>query len=85
MHPGQYTVMNSPSEEVVKKSIAEIEYHTKFLDSLGIDYSNKIIIHIGGEYGDKSSAIQRFSDNIKALSDSARSRLVLENDEKIFT
>lgn len=84
MHPGQYTVMNSPTTEVVEKSIAEIEYHTKFLDSLGIDYSNKIIVHIGGEYGDKTSAIKRFSENIKVLSDSARGRLILENDEKIF-
>lgn len=34
MHPGQYTV----------------QYHTKILDSLEVDYSHKIALHIGGRY-----------------------------------
>lgn len=85
MHPGQYTVLNSNSEEVVKKAILDLEYHAKFLDSLGVDYSNKIILHLGGTYGNKSEAIERFISNFSILSPSIKKRLVIENDERNYT
>ena len=31
MHPGQYTIINSPTAEVVEKSILELQYHADFL------------------------------------------------------
>jgi UV DNA damage endonuclease len=85
MHPGQYTVINSPIEDIVIKSIKDLEYHCKFLDSLTIDYTNKIVLHIGGVYGDKTSAKLRFISNFQRLSDSLKKRLVIENDEKNFS
>ncbi|KEI01148.1 UV DNA damage repair endonuclease UvsE [Clostridium botulinum] len=84
MHAGHYTVLNSPSQEVVVKSIGDIEYHTKFLDSLGLDYTHKIVLHVGGVYNSKIEAINRFKNNFKKLSVSAKKRLILENDEKIY-
>ncbi|AYE33478.1 UV DNA damage repair endonuclease UvsE [Clostridium septicum] len=85
MHPGQYTVINSPKEDVVKKSILDLQYHAKFLDSLGIDSSHKIILHIGGVYGDKELAIKRFMNVFKDLDKNIKNRLVIENDEKNFS
>ena len=85
MHPGQYTVLNSPNEDVVQKSIDELEYHCKFLDTLGVDYTNKIILHVGGVYGDKFSAMNRFIENFYKLSPSMQKRLVIENDDKSYT
>lgn len=84
MHPGQYTILNSSSQEVVDKSIKEIEYHNMFLNSLGLNYTHKIVLHIGGAYGDKLSALDRFKNNFKELSFSARNRLIIENDDKIY-
>ncbi len=84
MHPGQFTVLNSPKEEIVKRAIADIEYHTEFLNSLNLDYSHKIIVHLGGRYDDKKASINRFIRNFKLLSESAKKRLVIENDERIF-
>ncbi|MGH4052771.1 MAG: UV DNA damage repair endonuclease UvsE [Clostridium sp.] len=84
MHPGQYTVLNAQKEEIVTRAIKDLEYHCLFLDSLGVDSSNKIILHIGGGYGDKNAAMSRFIDNFKRLSNSVKSRLVIENDDKIF-
>ena len=85
MHPGQYTVINTPKEDVLYKSIKDIEYHCEFLDSLKVDYKNKIILHIGGVYGDKKLAKENFLKGFKKLSDSSKKRLVIENDERNFS
>ena len=63
MHPGQYTVLNSPNVEVVNRAIDDLNYHTKVLDSLGVGSEHKIVLHIGGVYDDKDSAIRRFITN----------------------
>ena len=44
-----------------------------------------MVIHGGGIYGDKESAIQRWSDNYKNLPPSVKKRLVLENCEKCYS
>jgi UV DNA damage endonuclease len=84
MHPGQFTVLNSLRDDVVEKSLAELEYHTRFLDSLGVGSDHKIIVHLGGVFGDKNKSLQRFADNFRRLSLSAQKRLLLENDEKCY-
>ncbi|EGT3616635.1 UV DNA damage repair endonuclease UvsE, partial [Clostridium perfringens] len=85
MHPGQYTVINSPKEEILEKSLKDIEYHCNFLDSLNLDYKNKIVLHIGGVYGDKILAKENFIKGFNKLSKSSKNRLVIENDEKNFS
>lgn len=84
MHPGQYTVLNSPDEGVVNRGIQDLIYHTRFLDTMCVDGSNKIILHIGGVYGDKDSAGKRFAENWLKLPEQVRKRLVIENDEKCY-
>lgn len=84
MHPGQYTVINSPDEDVVKRAIADLEYHEQVLRLLNTDSTSKIILHVGGAYGDKVAAIERFCRNWVRLSNSVRNRIVLENDERIY-
>ncbi|SES95822.1 UV DNA damage repair endonuclease UvsE [Anaerobranca gottschalkii] len=84
MHPGQYTVLNSPNEEVVRNAVRDLEYHCRFLDSLKVDKACKVILHIGGIYGDKRKALTRFSKNYSKLGDNLKKRLVIENDEKAF-
>ena len=84
MHPGQYTVLNSPNEDVVFRAIKDLEYHNRFLDSLNVNKEHKIILHIGGVYGDKKSAIHRFIENFKTLDSKIKERLVIENDDKSY-
>lgn len=84
MHPGQYTVLNSPKEDVVKKAIEDLNYHNKVLTSLGVGRECKIILHIGGVYGDREEAIDRFIHNFGLLSDEVKERLVIENDDKSY-
>lgn len=84
MHPGQYTVLNSPREDVVNRAIEDLNYHCKVLDSLGVGSDNKIILHIGGVYDDKDQAINKFITNYGYLDNSVKQRLVIENDDKSY-
>lgn len=84
MHPGQYTVLNSPDEGVVERAVKDLNYHTKFLDSLSLGAENKIVLHIGGIYKDKMQASKRFVNNYHKLDDSVKQRLVIENDDKSY-
>lgn len=84
MHPGQYTVLNSPDAVTAGNAIAELEYHARFLDSLGVDAGHKIVLHIGGVYGDKGEAMNRFLANHARLRDEVRRRLVIENDDRSY-
>ncbi|HEX3026162.1 MAG TPA: UV DNA damage repair endonuclease UvsE [Clostridia bacterium] len=84
MHPGQYTVINSPDGDVVGRAFADLRYHTDVLDSLGVGPENKIILHVGGVYGDKNQAVKRFEDNFCRLDEAIQSRLAIENDERCY-
>ncbi|MCC7423427.1 MAG: UV DNA damage repair endonuclease UvsE [Planctomycetaceae bacterium] len=81
-HPDQYVVLNSPREDVVEKSLQDLEYHAEVARWVGADVIN---IHGGGAYGDKTSALAAFARNVERLSDDARQRLTLENDDKVYT
>ncbi|HZW04828.1 MAG TPA: UV DNA damage repair endonuclease UvsE [Anaerolineaceae bacterium] len=85
MHPGQFTVINSIRPEVVESSAAELVYHARLLDALGVDTRHKIVIHLGGVYGDKAASLRRFSEAFARLPANVQSRLVVENDEKNYT
>lgn len=52
MHPGQYIVEFSRSG-CSRKSGTYPAYHTEFLDLCQMGSECKIILHIGGAYGDK--------------------------------
>ncbi|MFU0784579.1 UV DNA damage repair endonuclease UvsE [Clostridium sp.] len=84
MHPGQYTVLNSPNKDVVHRAIKDLTYHTRVLDTLGMKNDSKIVLHIGGVYNDKVNSIRRFITNYSYLDDSVKKRLVIENDHKLY-
>ena len=84
MHPGQYTVINSGDPSVVERSVEELLYHARFLDALGMDCKHKIILHIGGVYGNKEQAMKNFVHRYRGLPQAVTSRLVIENDERSY-
>lgn len=85
MHPGQFTVINTPDTHVLKNSVSELLYHAQVLDAMELDTSAKIQIHVGGVYGDKEKSLQRFVERYNHLEDAIRQRLVVENDDRMFT
>jgi UV DNA damage endonuclease len=83
-HPGPFNVLASPNETVVSKTTKELRQHGEIMDMLELPRSveAKINIHVGGAYGDKATALDRFAENFERLPETARSRLTIENDDK---
>lgn len=84
VHPGQYTVLNSPDAQTVDRAIKDLEYHFDLLDLLKTAPDARIILHIGGGYGDKKSAAERFIESFRRLDGRVRRRIAVENDDRIF-
>ena len=83
MHPGPFHCLASPSDKVVKRTVIGLNKHSEQFDMMGYEPShyNKINIHIGGAYGDKEAALERFCKNFELLGDNTKKRLVVENDD----
>jgi UV DNA damage endonuclease len=84
MHPGQYTVLNSPEHSVVERAVQDLIYHVQVLDAMGLGPEHKIVLHLGGVYGNKKLAVSRFIAQYRDLPPAVQSRLVLENDDTSF-
>jgi UV DNA damage endonuclease len=85
-HPSHFVKLAAPVEELVAKSLRELEAHSEILDLMGFEPSptNKINIHVGGIYaalGDKRATMQRWADNYRRLSPACRRRVTVENDD----
>ncbi|RYE38613.1 MAG: UV DNA damage repair endonuclease UvsE [Sphingobacteriales bacterium] len=85
MHPDQFVVLNTPVERILENSIAELAYQTTILDLMELDASAKIQIHVGGVYGDKELAKERFVERYHQLPDFIKNRLCIENDDRLFS
>jgi UV DNA damage endonuclease len=84
-HPGQYIVINSPDEDIVARSIADIEAQARILDAMGLGGEAVIVTHVGGAYGKPRDALARFAWRTERLSRNALRRLVVENDDRLFS
>ena len=83
-HPGQYTVLNSENEDVRAAAAAELEVQAALLDAMGLGDEAVVVLHVGGAAGGKGAACDRFLSGFEQLSEPARSRLVIENDDRSF-
>ncbi|KAK9829616.1 hypothetical protein WJX72_006904 [[Myrmecia] bisecta] len=83
-HPSHFIKLAAPDENLLKKSIFELEVHSQVLDLMGYDEPsvwNKINIHIGGMYNNKQESLKRFAAGWRRLSPSCQKRLTVENDD----
>lgn len=78
-HPGQFCCIVSDSDDIVNRSIEELEYHTDIIRWMGFGKSKldfKLNIHLSGRRG-----IDGFDNAWNKMSPEVRNCLTLENDE----
>lgn len=82
-HPGPFNKL-AGTGATLANTIRDLSIHAQLFDLMGLEpsHENKINIHVGGAYGDKSETLKRFADNYLALPDNIRKRLTVENDDK---
>lgn len=78
-HPGQFVCISSDRDDVVARSLEELEYHATMAKFMGFGQSKldfKINVHVSGRLG-----ISGFNAAWNQMSPELRNCLTLENDE----
>ncbi|NDB85483.1 MAG: UV DNA damage repair endonuclease UvsE, partial [Alphaproteobacteria bacterium] len=85
LHPSEYNSLASTSTEVADKTITELNFYSSFMDRIGCpaDYRSPMNLHVHNKNGDHHAIISRFISNFNLLDPNCRSRLVIENDDKV--
>lgn len=82
LHPGQFCVLSSDSDNVVQKTITELTMHGWMFDTMGLPRTPEFGINVhGGKRGRGTVLVER----IKSLPEAIRARLTLENDESSYS
>lgn len=84
-HPSEFNVLASTNQKAVDKTITELNFYSSFFDRIGLEanYTNPMNLHVHNKNGTHSEIISRFIQNFNRLDPNCRSRLVIENDDKI--
>jgi UV DNA damage endonuclease len=85
LHPNQYTLFTSERNQVTENAVKDMQYHYDIFKAMGLEKDTVINIHVGGAYGDKETALQRFDKNFPKIPDEIREITTLENDDKTYT
>lgn len=83
-HPDQFNVINSIKENVVQDTIRNLNHAVDLFELM--DYKEgKLVIHTGSSTGGKDESINRFITNFDRFPKRIKERLIIENDDKVFT
>ena len=83
-HPGQYVVLNSQDPAVRDGAIRDLELQAEIMDVMGLGPEAVVVVHVGGAAGGHAAGIERFLAGYERLSERARDRLVIENDDRTY-
>lgn len=83
-HPSQYIVLNSDVPSVAAAAVRDVELQAAILDAMGLGPEAVVVLHVGGASGGFGAALDRWEVGWERLSDRARERLVVENDDRTF-
>jgi UV DNA damage endonuclease len=83
-HPDQFNVLASDNSQAVDKTIRELNMEARVMTMLGArnSYESPMNIHINCSKGNIQDIADRFAANLERLGEAARSRLVVENEDK---
>ena len=83
-HPSQYIVLNSEDLGVRDAAVRDVELQAQILDVMGLGPEAVVVLHVGGAAGGHGAGLDRFVAGFERLSDRARERLVIENDDRTY-
>ncbi|MCT2536334.1 UV DNA damage repair endonuclease UvsE [Aquibacillus koreensis] len=83
-HPDHFVVLNSLKQDIVKNSVQVLKLHYDLLKAMGINTMHRCVLHVGGSYGNKMEALERFIDNWGRISTRIQQTIILENDDKTY-
>jgi UV DNA damage endonuclease len=81
-HPDQFVVPGSIRDDVALRSLVELEYMGLVAEIVGAE---QVTLHGGGAQGGKKEALGRLARGLDRLTDRARTRIALENDDCVYT
>jgi UV DNA damage endonuclease len=79
------TVINALDESLALQAAQSVTDQARILDAMDLGAEAVVVTHVGGVYGDKSSALDRFASHYDLLPEQTRQRMALENDDKRFS
>ncbi len=85
MHPGQYTVLNSEHPAVTASAAAELAATCRVFEAMGLDARHKVVVHGGSGAPTHAEALARLEARWQELPAAVRTRVVLENDDRVFS
>lgn len=85
LHPSQFVVLNAADEEIGRKAVADLLQQSELLDAMEMGPEAVVVTHVGGIYGDKQASLDRFVERWRGLPEPAKRRVVVENDERLFS
>lgn len=84
-HPDHFHVINTPNEEIFQASLKGLAYHRQLILAMGIDPLHRLVLHVGGLYKNKVTALERFVSNWSHVPHDLQTMIMLENDDKSFS
>lgn len=82
LHPDQFCVLSSDSDEVIKNSIKILNMHATTMDLLEQPRSEWALMNI---HGGKSDRIEKLVETVATLPENIKSRITFENDEHAYS
>ncbi len=84
-HPDHFVVLNSSQKETLKNSLKTLQMHERLLKGMKIDTEHRCVLHVGGGYDDKETALESFIHNWAYVPPHIQRMIILENDDATFT
>ena len=83
-HPSHFAILASQNQNVVSNALKELRQHGEIMDIMELErsYEYPINIHVNTAKPTKEDAADRFCKAFDQLHESAKTRLVVENDDK---
>jgi UV DNA damage endonuclease len=82
MHPDQFVVLSSDSDNVIENSVKILKMHAKTLDLLQQPRSEWATMNIHGGKGDRTD---KLAASVEKLPEEIRTRIAFENDEYSYS